>query len=346
MSTFLSTDGVLVDQTPPVITGEWFLDGFNVDRNRDFFSDGVIRATWKFGFFDGESFIDHFEVSVNRTDTGAGIFGVEFWGKSDVLVLEDLPLEHNVKYRVEVTAVNGAGVRASFQTLGSLYDTTAPETEAATVIDGSVAMGPIRFTGVDLAWTSSVQTIYGTWEGFVDPESDIRHYDVNALDEDMLPLAEWHRIPRGEGTGGVVTPGLFHGRQYFFAVRATNFAQNTSLLVSDGVYVDLTPPVITLPTGVLVNGVPSRLMGDPEQNITAVWAASDPESDVRVCASLGLCGEHETHSVTHDFMCGRTVRFACAAIAWAATLGRMTSQTGSTCRPATLPRLPSAPLGS
>lgn len=286
-----SSDGVLLDQTVPVVTGEWFVDGTDRNRNRDFFSDGVIVAQWAFGFFDGESFIDHFEVQVDpwpegASEPGAPVFGPAFWGKFETLTLKDLTLEHKTTYKVVVRAYNGAGGSARFSTRGQFYDETPPETDAATVNDGSELMGERSFPAgtVDLDWAGTRFTLYGTWEGFTDPESSILNYHVNALDQDGVPIMEWMYVPRSELTARVVTPGLRHGDTYFFAVRATNFADNTAMLQSDGVRIDLTLPGVLTKAHFLVNGERSRFMGSRNHSVSVAWAVVDPESGVRCCS--------------------------------------------------------------
>lgn len=284
---------MLIDQTEPVVTGEWFIDGTNVNRNRDFFSDGVIVASWRFGFFDGESFIDHFEVTVDQipageTLPGAPVFGPAFWGISDTLELKDLELVHATTYVVVIKAFNGAGADVQWQTPGQLYDTTPPDTTEAAVNDGSVLMGERSFPlgTTDLAWSGAARTLYGSWGNFTDPESGILHYEVNALDVDGVPVTHWTYVPRSELTARVLTPGLRHGDVYYYAVRVTNKAENTAMLRSDGVRIDVTRPGVATTAHFQVSGTRSLFLGSAEHSVAVAWTVVDPESGVRVPVSV------------------------------------------------------------
>jgi len=279
-----SSDGVLVDPTPPFVVGEWFIDGTDVYLNRDFFSDGVIEAQWLYGFYDPESFISHYVIEVELvTDTSEQtVYGPVYWGDQAYAQIKGLELTHKSIYRVSITAFNYAGGSGKYHTPGSMFDATPPETEDAVVIDGSQLQGEFVFRGEDMEWMNGRVSLFGTWSGFTDPESGIWYYHINALDVDGVPMTEWFVVSGGQTEGFVRTPGLQHGETYYFAVRALNFAGNTATLLSNGVRIDRTPPVATTQAHYVVNGSVSSFMTSPSASVSVAWGVEDPESGVRV----------------------------------------------------------------
>ncbi len=170
-----STDGIIVDATPPGAP--------SVTDDGQFMSTSTsIHATWSSN--DAESGIVGYSYSVG---TSAGATNVKGWtsaGMATQATISGLVLNNGSTYYVNVRATNGAGLTsATGSSNGIILDTTRPS--MPTVVD-------------DGAWTASTTELHASWSS-EDGESGIKsyHYGVGtaAGETDVL---DWVDVGNGD----------------------------------------------------------------------------------------------------------------------------------------------------
>ena len=102
------------------------------------------------------------------------------------LVALGLRLEHNQRYRVHATAVNGVGLTSPCVTNWLLVDRTGPTWGSVLVLrQPSDAYLP---TPPDASFQPHTDVVYVTLRGFEDAESGLETFYVSVYGEDGWPL--------------------------------------------------------------------------------------------------------------------------------------------------------------
>ena len=146
-----------------------------------------------------------------------------------------------------------------------LVDITPPE--AGAVYDGG-------YKGQDMSFSSATATKQCYWDGFKDPESAVIRYDVSLYINNELKK----KIPHGTNTDFIdnsVT--MYHEDDVEFVVTATNGAQSTTDVRSDGFKVDHTPPNM-----IIVSASDSGLKYQTSvSELDMKWQFEDGESGIK-----------------------------------------------------------------
>ncbi|KAK3612537.1 hypothetical protein CHS0354_024514 [Potamilus streckersoni] len=234
---------IIVDITPPeagtVYDGPIYKTDLMFTKDKD-----QICSNW-LNFFDPESGIGKYAVGVGTkqglTDI-ANLTLVEQYVHETCLALQDdKQLQHGHKYFTVVWAYNRAIKQRNVSAVsdGVIVDLTKPEV-------GEVADG--NRTGFkDVQFSSAESTVDLQWQGFHDPESHIRQYDVQIL---RLPhdgsewevLKNWTTFKNDTNAASWKNFHLHHKDRVKSTVRAVNGALNPVERDTDGFIVDLTPP--------------------------------------------------------------------------------------------------------
>ena len=267
--TIAHSNTVMVDATPPLpgnvrIAGKPELAFLREDQ--------PFVTSWQ-DFKDLESGIEHYEWKICSSsqplDCVSSFVNVV---KNTSLVLNDVPLVHGKQYVLIVKAMNNAGLKVEGESNPFVLDKTPPE--AGMVIDGNVDSS-------DQVFQSSASEISVNWKGFQDKESGISRYSVCIGSRPGICNV---RPYKNVGQIRMVTIEnlvLTHNTTYFVSVQAVNGAGDTAFASSDGITVDLTPPV----GGELRDGEGRDVnITEYDSFVSGNWDAfSDPESNVAEC---------------------------------------------------------------
>lgn len=153
------------------------------------------------------------------------------------------------RYYSFARAENAAGLASWSVSDGFVVDHTGP-------VGGAVHDGAMH--GVDVDYQSSEEgkplTLHATWGGFYDPESHIdtfswavstNHASAEAFDDNIVAGSGWHHDAFMPAASYTIDAGVKTSTTFYFGVKATNTAGLTSdLVISDGVTVDVTAPVL------------------------------------------------------------------------------------------------------
>ena len=144
-----------------------------------------------------------------------------------------LALTSGTTYYVTVRATNRVGLTATASSNGVTVDSTAPQ--AGSVLDGVAA---------DIDFQGSVTRIDANWSGFTDAESGLVRYEwaigTSAGGTNVQVFTDVGTATTASNT----SLPLASGGIYYVTVRATNGAGLTTVVSSDGVKVDATPPSV------------------------------------------------------------------------------------------------------
>ncbi|XP_015767122.1 PREDICTED: uncharacterized protein LOC107345883, partial [Acropora digitifera] len=226
----LTSDGVTVDDTPPI--SGLVVDRFGLDA--DFLNgEADINARW-FGFEDLESAIESYQVALCNVRISS-LCPQPFTGlgkASNVTITGGLDLESGAQYYVIVKAMNFAGLVAEASSDGFSVDFTPPAASKA-----RLGSGPDQ-----LKYQSDLTKLSVSWGTFIEPESAISQYQVCiTTGPDNCSVTSFINV--GLNTSTTVTGlDLLHGEWYYAIVRGTNRVGLSSETTSNRILIDSTPP--------------------------------------------------------------------------------------------------------
>lgn len=281
LSTSVSSNGVIVENTPP-LPGAIY-NGPNAGVNIDVqYSNTTLDVSWD-EFSDPESGISRYSCGVTT------VLGFNDETIPMVTVIDgqrsyhfsSLSLNYGDTYFFVVEAQNGAGMKTvAFSNplsvihprIDNTSDTTPPR--AGIVNDGPSPMKDLEFQ------TDNVSSLSGTWLGFRDPDSAIRTYHVgvgtSSSTSNVVPLRDVGIV----NTYTFTNLSLTNGVKYYFIVQAFNRDNLSTMVSSNGVTIDTTPPV----KGSVFNGLQTGkdlTFQVSSSTISAHWFSfEDPESGV------------------------------------------------------------------
>ncbi|XP_070204336.1 uncharacterized protein [Littorina saxatilis] len=284
----VSSDGVLVDLTPP-IAGR-VVDGDDINNDVDYTSEAAsIAAAWE-GFSDPETGIDSYTLSVFVNDvlkhTDSDIHDEQF-------VDHSLSLKHGDTAHVEVTSFNKAGSDVKVTSDGQTVDHTPPEL---------IRIGTAHMS----AFQNDATSLDFVWE-FRDSESWVKEHRysvyqrLRGAETLFWPKGADHQVIRVDPAAENSTEdlqlqslSLVNGASYVLQVTAVNRAKMSATARSQRVTIDTTPPVVEKirisppgsPEEVNEEGEVEHIEGEP---LTVSWKAHDYESglaNVQLCVGL------------------------------------------------------------
>lgn len=279
----------MIDDTPPVCVQYRVRDGSHRMLDQDYqSSNSSVIVTWRGAMFDLESLVGSYEVQLEDATTGDVIVPAKSVGISNVFEFSELRLSQAQVVRTVVTAVNRAGVRRECATDGVLVDITGPlptPHSSGVVWDGNSLLR--GYTGRDMSYTWSAESAFASWARFIDPESGINNYYVWAerlSDGETLSAPVWVHPSLTEWTIPLSTQQ--HGDTYRVVLQATNRAGSQLTFHTDGVIVDLTPPVFESDVEFTIDGavgLEPHIVASTSALLRVRVEVTDPESGIQVC---------------------------------------------------------------
>ncbi|XP_078700910.1 uncharacterized protein LOC144927390 [Branchiostoma floridae x Branchiostoma belcheri] len=166
LCTTASSDGVLMDDTPPV-AGTVRDGAADVDVQYQP-STYLLRASW-FGFHDAHSQLSHYEWRAGTSSGGSDILPRSTLHLSETAVVTlTTPMPADTTIYVTVKAFNKAGLSVERSSDGFLIDATAPTVTTRAAID--LSSGSLK------ADTQVVRTLLRVSWQFTDPDSGIEYH--------------------------------------------------------------------------------------------------------------------------------------------------------------------------
>ena len=249
LTTTAKSNGITPDSTEPFagVVVDLCPNFCGIDDDVSYTSSvDVVRFRWD-GFRDDESGIALYAWNYDEACNGFFLLP-EFHnvpvGQTEAI--GNVTLVQSTVYCVTVRATNGAGLTIDAQSDGVLVDHTPPDKVAA--MDGTSPT-----TDVD-AQTSSTSFTF-TWSSITDAESYILYLEVGLGSEpnadDTVPMTP---VGNETTTYSFNDLNLLVDQVYFAKVCATNGARLTMCVHTDGVLIEVPPPVWD--TGVEIGVVP------------------------------------------------------------------------------------------
>ncbi|XP_022799532.1 uncharacterized protein LOC111337483 [Stylophora pistillata] len=294
VSTEVFSDGFVLDSTPPLMGEVFFAETSKstIEGVTKYYARSLISAQWR-GFWDKESDVHTSYVCLGTTSGECNTRNFTMVQNSTAYTFADLPFLQGETYFVSVKVENGAGLNSDIQTSeGILFDQTGPTNEG-TVMDGNTE-------GEDVNVQQSRILIAAHWNAFDDLESDVVKLTWCAgLSPGLCDLVKETELNNNNTSiRYFLSKPILNGYRYFVTVKATNGAGVTSLLKSDGVMVDDTPPI----SGSVIDGLESdRNYVNGEDDISASWFAfMDLESGID-SYKVALCHERNLSNCPQPF---------------------------------------------
>ncbi|XP_048258679.1 uncharacterized protein LOC124137747 [Haliotis rufescens] len=288
-TTICHTTPLGIDNTPPFL-----YEIYNISYNEDTFT---INA--QFNASDPESDIREADLCLGQTKRDCHHMKWQRSSHNDGDITHQFQIPGGTPVWIKVRVINNVDLgKVGVSDHAIVVDTSPPE-------QGIVYDGPVY--KLDLNFTKDADEICANWVGFHDPDSGISHYELSVLDDTNKTISEPVSLDhKTHETCLQLDPDqrLEHGKAYNFYITAFN-AGHKQLNVSarsDGVIVDLTPPV----PGEVVDGI-RKGFDDVEfsthvATVGTQWRNhSDPESDIREYAVQVLRAKNPDFAVAPNF---------------------------------------------
>ncbi|GFR58918.1 protein jagged-2 [Elysia marginata] len=246
----MQTDGVadfalVVDNSGPEPGSVWDGSVAGVDLQYSAITDSFC-ANWA-DFQDPQSGIALYQASVVDA-SGTIVSNITEFSSSESMGCFNFSsgtLQHNTVYKFRLTAVNAGHkqLNTTVESNGVLIDTSSPTT--GQLVDGQDA----GFS--DQVYSTSTSTVSAQWRNFADAESTIDNYAVKVTRASNLgagseeTIMDFDTVDNYTSTVEYHHLSLQHGDLVKSTLRVTNGAQTSVERVTNGIVVDLTPPVMT-----------------------------------------------------------------------------------------------------
>ncbi|KAK7498950.1 hypothetical protein BaRGS_00009759 [Batillaria attramentaria] len=283
-----SSDGVLIDLTPPV--PGVVVDGDDINSDIEFTSETAsLSSSWQ-GFHDPETQIDSYTLSVFVNGDLAEEF-TDLSSNASNFTDHSFTLQHGDRVHAEVTGTNRAGASVTVASDGMSVDHTPPVL---------LSMG----TAAQLPFQDEDSMLNFLWE-FEDPESGVTEYRYTVFQVQQGRRTRfWPSTGQGEQVlelnntqadraQDLLLQGLqlLNGASYSVKVTAINGAKMAAVEESASVTIDKTPPVVEQVHVALLgeeeevneDGQVEHIEGEP---LHVTWVAYDFESgltDTQIC---------------------------------------------------------------
>ena len=265
LSSIVSSDGFVVDVTPPNMRNARVHDGItgmDIDYQDN---NTALSAKWS-DITDPESGIQHYEYGVSRTRGGVpDVVPFQIATHNSLANITGLLLDDDVYYFI-VCAVNNAGLRKCTSSDGVLIDLSPPS-------NGVVHDGIIE---PDLKYQSSLTSMAANWEGIWDLESGIEKFEwsIGTGEQDKTSVQNYTDVGLSTHVRNKEVLNLLSGSKYYVHLKVTNQIGAVREIVSDGVIVDGSPPV------------PSTIY--PGSGFQSEWEYNDQENAFYSASAPGI----------------------------------------------------------
>ena len=264
-----------IDNTPPIQTGS-IMAGVSRDVALQYQSDtNSITATWS-PFAEHESEVQNYQFAIGTQPYEDDVVRFENVRLATQVTKNDLSLSEGNVYYITVIATNVAGLSTNASSLGLIIDTTPPK-----ALNGCVHDGP---GGEDIDYFSPRIDLAAHWEEITDPESGVMNSKY------CLGTKPWGCQLRPMTSVGFNTSftcstcDVNPGERVYVTVRVTNGAGLSVTRSSDGMLLDVSPPLMgDVIDGNDITGVDYNVVLE-EWNVSMSWfGVEDAESGVRSC---------------------------------------------------------------
>ena len=224
-SAMISSNGVLVDFTPPVFPRP-VRDGSDSNQDLSSTSGGSLSATWSCN--DPETSLASIEVAFGLQPGEANMMNFTHLPVDQTSFAIRLNLLLGFRYFATVRCINKVGLKAVSFSDGVVFDDTPPN--AVFVQDGE--------------YQSSITDVTVKFK-FVDVESAVQEYRVKLWKRGASSdFYESFNVSRNVTTAALqLTKYLESGETYYVNVTATNGVRLETTVQSDGFTVDTTPSI-------------------------------------------------------------------------------------------------------
>ena len=238
--------------------------------------------------------VDEFDNSLSQNNESPAV--VQNISNNNLTVMETSRISGNFyqadskqSYFARLFQLSAAGFESRRESSPIWFDNTSPEPgqvydglDSFHNCSGDITLGSTHqctsrdFTESDVDFTSNTTTIKARWFGFRDNESSIESYHwcigSTPLSDDIMGCVNTTDRFNGSFSG----LSLSHGNMYYTTVVACNLVKLCTARSSDGVLVDLTPPIL--------DSVNDGLFGediDTQVNLTQTLLFIENESRAR-----------------------------------------------------------------
>ncbi|KAL9987450.1 hypothetical protein ACROYT_G001763 [Oculina patagonica] len=223
-SSMVSSDGVVVDFTPPIFSKP-VRDGNDSSSDFSYTSVQVLKATWKCE--DPETGLSTIEIGFGLQPGDTNVMHFTRLPVSQTSFATNYKLQFGFRYFASVRCTNKVGLTTVSFSDGIVYDNTPPS--HVYVQDGD--------------YQSTKRTVIVGFR-FVDPESGIQAYRVKVWETGSLNVHGFFNFS-GNVTRSTLelSKDLVSGKIYYVNVTAVNGVGLEATKQSDGFAVDTTPPI-------------------------------------------------------------------------------------------------------
>ncbi|XP_078321865.1 uncharacterized protein LOC111103999 isoform X3 [Crassostrea virginica] len=240
---FKSNGVVIETKRPEVLTvlGSSITERMIISSTKDddYIQEGVaLMVNWTNKFLNDKTTIKAYHVYISTTPGGH-----DTWDSVDDLpntvttyLVRRLSLLPDVRYYVNVIAYGFSGIHHTESSDGFYVDNMKPN--AGIVFDG---------TGLhDLEYQNKSNIIGATWHGFSDSGSGVKKYFWcvgNTSSESECNVRSWEDVGIHTSVSRMLSNNLLLGKVYYNKVYAIDLVgYNSTVVVSDGVTIDVTSP--------------------------------------------------------------------------------------------------------
>ena len=260
-SDVVSSNGFIVDVSPPDLRHAMVLDGLGQDDIDHQSGNVELSATWT-GIQDHESGIQHFEVAVSRNRAGQpDVTSFMDVSQNTYSTITGLSLNNEVYYII-LCAINNAGLKSCLASDGVLVDPTSPT--SGIVHDGILEP--------DIRYQATTDKLSANWERIWDLESRVERFEWGIGEEGEDLVQEFVDVGLQTHVTSKNALHLKHGHNYTIFLRVYNRAGVLNELSSNGVIIDTTPPV---PSEIIPRLSPSEWRFSKETETYYSSSASD-----------------------------------------------------------------------
>ena len=251
----ITSDGILVDITPPTVASYYIKDGES-GKDRNFTSERfTFTAHWEHAFADAESGVVEYRAGLGTKPGVADVKALHVLGSQTNVTVSGLLLESGQVYYMTVVGCNGVGMCVNASSNGMTVDFVPPN-------PGKVITG-LKGPPVLYQWIS--KSVWARWkwcsaderrsqillnssrcseDSFYDIHSGISMFSISIISQENKKLLSPFR-PVGTQSYSGRSISMDDG-VYSVAIEATDKAGITSQGFSNTFIVDSSPPLITL----------------------------------------------------------------------------------------------------
>jgi len=264
-SSMVSSNGVLVDFTPPVFS-QPVRDGGDPSYDLNYTSESVLKATWR--CHDPQTNLSSVEIAFGLQPGETDALNFVSLSVTQTSFITNAKLQSGYRYFSTVRCTNKVGLTVVLFSDGLVYDDSPPD--LVYIDDGN--------------YQRSNRTVFATFK-FVDAESSVQAYQVYIWGRDP-PSTSSDVYDSFRFDGNVtdatlqLTKDLASGKMYYINVTAVNGIGLETTRKSDGFLVDTTPPICSQVWDGLGDYQHDKEYAPSSSRFLISWVCHDNESPI------------------------------------------------------------------